>query len=175
MSKQREKSEVTVEWVKTRCRACGDCLIWEQSKACGTPVVYCFDQGQRARIRLRDFMWLGSGRRSLFSGFVLQPQCGERFCVNPEHLKQITYSEMVKQSLTDAVMLRKSIAQAKVFRASGRCKLSEDDVIDIRSSDDTGRAMARKYGVTPQAIYQIRAGHIWRDLRTSPFAGLGAR
>ena len=43
-------------------------------------------------------------------------------------------------------------------------KLREDDVRAIRKAKMGARALARKYGVTPQAIRQARDGKTWRHV-----------
>lgn len=43
-------------------------------------------------------------------------------------------------------------------------KLTVDSVFEIRSSPETGVALAKKFGVTPQKVSQIRTGRSWRHV-----------
>lgn len=42
-------------------------------------------------------------------------------------------------------------------------KMTSDAVLDILTSPETGRALARKWGVTPGAISQVRTGKTYRN------------
>lgn len=44
----------------------------------------------------------------------------------------------------------------------GKARLREQDVLAIRSSSETGPALGRRYGVSKQAIYDIKKGKNWR-------------
>lgn len=43
-------------------------------------------------------------------------------------------------------------------------KLTEQDVLDIRASTDTGKSLALKYGVSPQSITDIRKRRSWKHI-----------
>ena len=46
----------------------------------------------------------------------------------------------------------------------GRAKLREFEAQTIRGSRDRAKVLARRFGVAPDTIYQIRSGRIWRHL-----------
>jgi hypothetical protein len=48
--------------------------------------------------------------------------------------------------------------------------LKEQDVLDIRASKDSGRALADRYGVSQQTICDIRKRRSWRHLPDGPIA-----
>lgn len=77
-------------------------------------------------------------------GLVLDHLCRVRNCVNPEHLEVVTHTENIRRGKST--------------------KLCEYDVRAIRSSDETTSDLARKYGVTPQAIHSIRRYRTWEDV-----------
>jgi hypothetical protein len=52
-------------------------------------------------------------------------------------------------------------------------KLDMAKAREIRSSSETGRALAARFGVSAQLISLVRLGKSWAE--PSPFAGLGAR
>jgi hypothetical protein len=43
-------------------------------------------------------------------------------------------------------------------------KITEDDVMAIRSSDDLGVTLAKRYGITPTVISKIRRRLLWRHV-----------
>jgi hypothetical protein len=74
-------------------------------------------------------------------GMTIDHLCRNRSCVNPDHLEVVSLKENV--------------------RRSPRTKLNTEAVAEIRSSRDSNRALARKFGVTRQAIYRVRKGLSW--------------
>ena len=51
-----------------------------------------------------------------------------------------------------------------IGRSIGRSSLTEQDVRDIRSSSESERAMARKYGVSQVAVHNIRVRKTWKHV-----------
>lgn len=50
-----------------------------------------------------------------------------------------------------------------------------DKATEIRLRTEPAHVLAPIYGVDKSLIVRVRAGKAWRDLSSSPFAGLGAR
>ena len=76
-------------------------------------------------------------------GMVIDHVCGYRPCVNPAHLEVVTQQENCK-------------------RGRGT-KLTDEQVAEIRAFDTSSlwgyaKHLARKYGVSPSYIYQVRRG-----------------
>ena len=96
----------------------------------------------------------GAHRLSLFlASGALPPQkdaahsCHNRACVNPRHLSWKDRSANLIDRRADGT--------------SG-AKLTADDVAVIRSSSETGVALARQFNVTPSLIGKIRKGVCWK-------------
>lgn len=53
---------------------------------------------------------------------------------------------------------------ARLGEASGKSKLTEQDVRDIRASTDTGRILANRYGISQPAIVNIRSRKTWKHV-----------
>lgn len=89
--------------------------------------------------------------------------CDVRHCVNPKHM--FLGSQLVN--------IRDMIVKGRRGRPAGRgekhrsAKLTSDDVREIRISLTAGvppRALANKYGISIQGIYNIRSRKTWQSL-----------
>ena len=76
-------------------------------------------------------------------GLVLDHLCRQTFCINPSHLEPVTYAENTRRSIST--------------------KLTWVDAEAIRASSLSARQLAVKYSVSPELIYQIRKGKIWKS------------
>lgn len=87
-------------------------------------------------------------------------ECDVPACVNPEHLflgtQQDNSDDMIRKGRD-----KRGIHPGKL---NGRAKLSEQDVADIRSSAESGVALAAQYNVSSQTISAIRSGKLWRHI-----------
>ena len=98
------------------------------------------------------------------SGMCVCHRCDNRGCINPDHLFIGTNSENM------ADMTAKN-RQAK-GATNGRAKLTEDDVLSIRSAVGiTQKKLAAKYGVGQILISRIRRGILWSHLPRPENAG----
>jgi hypothetical protein len=94
-------------------------------------------------------------------GFVVRHKCDVRNCVNPAHLELGTQADNVRD------MNERGRQVTPKGEAHPRAKLTEDDVRTIRSmyvygSSDLGRpGLARRFGVSPQAIGDIITRKGW--------------
>jgi hypothetical protein len=76
------------------------------------------------------------------AGYHLHHTCERPSCVNPDHLEPLPPR------------------QHDLMRA----KLSEADVIVIRASRGTQKALAQTFGVSPSMIGHIRRGYRWKSV-----------
>ena len=81
-------------------------------------------------------------------GDEVRRTCGSKDCCNPKHLLLWT-QEYAQQKPRD-----------------GRCALTEQQVVGIRSSDKPLAELAEEYGVTVGTISHIRTGRIWKHLQS---------
>jgi hypothetical protein len=79
--------------------------------------------------------------------------CDNPLCVNPEHLYQGT----ALQNKRDAIARNRT----KVGEDHHKSKLTEEQVKEILKYNDTGIALARKFGVDKNTISNIRRGKSW--------------
>lgn len=64
--------------------------------------------------------------------------------MNPDHLEPVTHVENI--------------------RRGARTLLTEDQVREIRSSDETPAALALRFGVDRSTIYAVRQRKSWKDV-----------
>jgi hypothetical protein len=98
--------------------------------------------------------------RPLADGMYATHQCPggpNRACCNPAHLKEGTAADNMADMIRDGNSLRG-------FR-NHSCKLTEDQVHEIRASDKGLTELGQVYGVDPMTIYEIRSGRSWTWLK----------
>lgn len=79
--------------------------------------------------------------------------CHNRGCVNPRHLRWATKIENQHDRIENDTHIR--------GRKNPNAKLSEADVLAIRSSIDTTRSLADRFSITPSTVNDIRSGRAW--------------
>jgi hypothetical protein len=90
-----------------------------------------------------------------------------------EHQRDgMTVHEIAAYCRLDAHAIgKRSAAIARAKRASKQSKLTDEQVMDIRLSDDKLDIIAARHGVSQGYVWRIRAGIARRDF-TNPFLGL---
>ncbi|MFA5382212.1 MAG: HNH endonuclease signature motif containing protein [Candidatus Micrarchaeia archaeon] len=83
--------------------------------------------------------------------------CDNPICCNPNHL----FPGTDKDNSLDC----KNKGRNNKGEKNGGSKLTVDDVIAIRKSNEAPKDIAPKYGVKPQAIYKIRSGARWKHIK----------
>lgn len=91
--------------------------------------------------------------------FVLH-RCDTPSCVNPDHLFLGTH----KDNMDDMKRKGRSNTLRFIGENHGRSKLTENQVIEIRSSTDTNVALSKKYKVAKTTISEIRRFVRWKHL-----------
>lgn len=93
-------------------------------------------------------------------GLCVLHKCDNPICVNPGHLFLGSHSDNFKD------MWAKGRSRPGISRGEkhGMSKLAADAVTDIRSSTMSGVELAKKYGVAPTTIYDVRNRKIWNHL-----------
>lgn len=91
-------------------------------------------------------------------GMVVMHSCDNPGCCNPRHLILGTQAE----NIADRVAKGRTSSWMKPGEAHHAAKLTEADVIEIRSRSMSAAKCAEKFGVSQSLIFQIRAGTIWK-------------
>ena len=81
-------------------------------------------------------------------------KCDNRKCVNPDHLFLGTFDD----NMADMVIKQR---QAHGMN-NAHAKLTDSDVLEIRSMEGTNRAIADKFNVSQPLISMIRNRRIWK-------------
>jgi hypothetical protein len=121
------------------------CWEWRGASSYGYGVI------MRGRKRLRVHrlayeLWCGS----IPNGMVMRHSCDNPCCVNPSHLEPGTQAENIQDIV--------------VRGRHGRKKLTVDQVVAIRSSTLSNRALADQYGVGIIAIRRAKGGETWKHV-----------
>lgn len=93
------------------------------------------------------------------AGLVVRHKCRNRNCVNPDHLEIGTHRENALDRRRDGTQ--------KEGEASTSSKLSEEEVLEIRQSTKSQRALAKRYGVGRRAIQSVLSRRTWKHLEES--------
>jgi hypothetical protein len=97
-------------------------------------------------------------RGSIPDGLYVLHKCDVHPCVNPHHLFLGTHADNM------ADMIAKNLQDAPRGERQHCAKLTEAQIIDIRTSTDSLRAMARKYNVRYSNISMIRRRQTWKHI-----------
>jgi hypothetical protein len=89
-------------------------------------------------------------------GLWVLHKCDNRKCCNPEHL----FLGTNKDNMTDAA--KKGRLRGSLGKDLGR--LTEDQVLRIRSSSEASSLLARQMGVCSQTIRNVRIGKTWTHI-----------
>ncbi len=91
-------------------------------------------------------------------GMHVLHKCDVRACVNPSHLFLGTHADNM------ADMYAKGRQPSQKGTDSGRSKLTEAQVLEIRASNEGGGVLGRQYGVTRKNISSIRLRQSWKHI-----------
>jgi hypothetical protein len=125
------------------------CWNWKGSQVRGYGVIF-FKKNIKAH-RFSYFLHKGK----LNDRLLVCHTCDNSLCVNPEHLYQGTEKDNARDSV-----IRKRRRSCEKHHKS---KLKEKDIKEILSSNETGRHLAKKFGVHSETIYRIRRGLSWKN------------
>lgn len=144
----------TVRDVKLRCHvpphSCG-CWEWRGAlDGAGYPTMW-IPELQRA-LRVGQALCFLVHGREIERGFTFAPtKCGRRDCANPAHRSE------VKRNYHNIGKPCSSLRAAQVALGKRQAsKLSDAAVAEIRSSNETVRVAAAKWGIDPSYVSKIR-------------------
>lgn len=154
-------------YISDRTEEYGDCLLWTGPK---NPEGY-----PQIRIKRRTYLTrrivYELAKNDLTARTPVDCKCGERACINEDHLFESTQSKIAKRAVAAGSFqsLSRVIKIAAYKRARG--KLSMEKAAAIRESDEPSKVLASRYGVDKSLINKVRRGDAWVDFN-NPFLRL---
>ena len=154
----------TIEKIMAHCDEDADCLLWRGAvNSCGHP--------KFSHASVRRIVW------KLIHGDIdkkslVTVTCEKSGCLNPDHLKLTTKSEVTRKVCQRLdVKLRKTASSRRTARAR-MSKITMEIARAIRSSDRTAVNLASELQVSASLISKVRRNKSWVE-SASFWQGLG--
>lgn len=165
----------TPEDLRLRSRVDFDtgCWHWKQCICKGVPQVVIPIEDRYMHMRGRRAAAYVAGKR-LCKGWQAWGTCESEDCVNPDHVKT------GPRAMWAAEMKKRGVWKTPAMQASQRAKnlkrraLTPEQVLDILSSEKTGVALAREYGVSQETVSAVRRGKSYRKGSAYSVFSMGA-
>lgn len=161
----------SIESIRAKCIEEGGCWIWQGAMSHGTTPTMRLD-GSRKCVSVRRHILELHGIDA--ENLKAYPICNNPACVNPRHVKPTTTSDMIKRVAKQQGYASNIARNAKI--AAGKRKnspITPELVEEIRSSSESGHAIARRLGFSQSTVQAIRAFDTWKDY-SNPFMQLAA-
>lgn len=142
----------------------GECLLWTGATVLGGRP-YVTVEYKRAAIRTLIAKAKGIWRE----GHVNPSKCGNPLCVHEDHVASMPKAKHMQQLGKIGGRDPKRMATIQTGVHPGR-KLSDSQVMEIRSSTDSVAEAAKRHGVSGALISRVRLHKTRKHL--NPFAGL---
>ena len=163
----------TQEVLRARCDECGDCWEWRANRQTEHGRRYPQIRQTGKTINARRYIY-EAFRKPIAQGMRIVPNCGNPYCVNPEHMREMTEAQKSKKYGKEGSYSGAKKAAKIAAHKRQSAKLDMQKAQEIRASDKPCHVLAKVYGVDKSMVSRVRRGEAWRDY-SSPFAGLGAR
>ena len=146
-------------WSFVDVRGPNDCWLWTGTKQ-KYPIYYQNNKQYYAH-RLICEHYHGD-----MSGLVTRHLCGNALCVNPAHLKPGTQAENNRDKVLHGTTNKgkKCPWLGHPGERNAKAKLTEQDVLDIRSSDTKVKLLAEHYNVSREQIRRIKRRNMWAHI-----------
>lgn len=163
----RARAVHTVESLLARTEEVGECRVWTGYSCNKTPQVE--HEGKIVSVRRLIVQLRGDPIKGKFFGV----KCHTELCVCPEHIIQrsaVSHARVMAKASAKH-QASKSLAQVIARRKRTDIKMDMDKAREIRKSEESGQALAVRYGVSRSLINKVKRGVYWKD-SANPFAGL---
>lgn len=148
------KRQTAQQYIESRSHKSGGCWLWM-----GTTRAGYGRATWRGKQRQAHALSWESVNGAVPPGLQINHLCHRRNCVNPGHLYAGTQVENMRDM--------KEAGRAKSYRGSenGNSKITEADVLLIRSSSERAKPLAGRLCVSESLIRAIRTRQVWRHVR----------
>jgi hypothetical protein len=155
----------------------GDCLRW-------TGLCYgkrqhpgvCLYSPKRKTLLVRRVLW-EEANGPIPAGQIIRCTCETPRCVNIEHCDLTTFGKLAKELGALGIMsgpVRSAKIAATHRERHPLTKCTQEQVREIRASDEPGTVLAARYGVSEATISKYRLGRFRREFGGDVWRGLGA-
>lgn len=154
--------------VRLRCVAADDGECWHLRTAHGKPqakggrVQRIWVHG-RGSVSVTRAVWELAHGRPMPRGRRGVRMCRTYDCANPAHIRALTHSDAQRVIIGSAATMspRRKLQLMLVQRS--RRKLTADQLHEIRHSEVSAAALARRWQISPTTINAVRNGVTYRD------------
>lgn len=101
--------------------------------------------------------WRLHNKTEIPKGMHVMHSCDNPKCVNPSHLSVGT----PKQNTQDMIAKGRKVIASPVGNDNGKAIINPDIVRQIRQSNESHAALARKFGISPNCVRGVRIGRTW--------------
>lgn len=162
------KKKPTLETLIARTQEEGQCMTWQGYFGNGVPMVS--NPEERGMISVRRLILQLTGKNPPDGGFIA-PRCGNRQCVNPQHLQHRTQRQHMAHIASEGSKneMLNELRKAKISKA--KRQISDTVRQAIIDSPLIAALAAKKYGVSVSTVkkYRVEAktiklGNVWAGL-----------
>lgn len=132
------------------------CKLWTGAKDSHGYGQMSWQGSHRLVHRLAWIVWNGP----IKDGMFICHECDVPACVNADHL----WVGPHVANMADMVSKGRARSSNLKGEAHGCAKITNDNVMDIRASTQSQRAIAKQYGVSQTLVGFIRRREIWRHI-----------
>lgn len=140
-------------WSKVKFAGLNDCWEWQASLHPNGYGNFGVRIGKKRFPKLAHRVLMEDIHGPLHRWTLVRHKCDNKKCVNPLHLELGTHQD----NMNDA----KQRKQMSLGEKNARAKLTEKDIIDIRSSTKTTKELATIYNVSKEHINGIKRKRYW--------------
>ena len=108
------------------------------------------------------------------SDYCVISTCQNQSCLNPKLLVSLSKVKMLERmrAISRLHNAKHKAALQVARRKRGDLKLSMEKAEEIRNSSETATELAKRYGVSREAVCMVRRGETWRGTVGNMFSGL---
>ena len=165
----KPKTIHTIESLMALTTEEGDCRLWDKYLGNGVPMV--FHDGKLIQVRKLLLLLQGIEVRTRYTA----PTCNNPLCVEPSHIVQRTskqqHAHMARQVSASPSNHSRIIKITKARREQVG-KITQEQAIEIRMSDESGPVLAGRFGITRSMVNRIKRGQSWAQEFGNPFSSL---